>query len=166
MDIRPIRNKNDLQVALAEIERLWGALEGTPDGDKLDVLATLVEAYEDKAYPIRTTGDPVDLLNYAISDMGRSHAELAHILGSRSRASEILSRKRLLTIPMIDKIVAAWHLPRDLLAMPYRRMAPKRPPPASQNEKTVAPTKKAAAKKDPGKSRAVPKKATQRRATA
>ena len=119
MDIRPIRSDEDHAEALAEIERLWGAEPGTPEGDRLDVLATLVEAYEERRWPIDTP-DPIQLIQFAITDMGRSQAELAQLLGSRSRASEVLSRKRPLTVEMIHKITQAWGLPADVLVRPYR----------------------------------------------
>jgi len=123
MEIRPIRSAEDHREALREIERLWGAQEGTPEGDKLEVLATLVEAYEERHYPV-PDADPVDILEYAIRDMGRSQAELAELLGSRPRASEVLSRKRRLTVEMIAKISAAWHIPAEALIGPYRAKAP------------------------------------------
>ena len=120
MDIHPIRNDEDHVAALREIERLWGAAAGTEDGDKLDILATLVEKYEESHWPIVDTSDPVDLLNYAIDELGHSQAELAELLGSRSRASEILGRRRPLTVEMIHKISQAWKLPADLLVRPSR----------------------------------------------
>jgi HTH-type transcriptional regulator / antitoxin HigA len=120
MDIRPIRNDEDHVAALREIERLWGAAAGTDDGDKLDILATLVEKYEENHWPIVDTSDPVDLLNYAIEELGHSQAELAEVLGSRSRASEILGRRRPLTVEMIHKISQAWKIPADLLVRPSR----------------------------------------------
>jgi HTH-type transcriptional regulator / antitoxin HigA len=120
MDIRPIRNDEDHVAALGEIERLWGAAAGTEDGDKLDILATLVEKYEESHWPIVDTSDPVDFLNYAIDELGHSQAELAELLGSRSRASEILSRRRPLTVQMIHKISQAWKIPADLLVRPNR----------------------------------------------
>jgi HTH-type transcriptional regulator / antitoxin HigA len=122
MDIRPIRTDKDHRAALAEIERLWGAPDGTPDGDKLDILATLVETYEDRRWPInsRRRFDPVDVLRYAIDELGHTQAELAEILGSRSRASEVLARRRPLTLEMIQKITASWKIPADLLVRPYR----------------------------------------------
>jgi len=125
MDIRPIRNDQDRQAALAEIEKLWGAPIGTPEGDKLDVLATLVETYEERRWPIsgRRRFDPVDVLLYAIEELGHTQSELAKILGSRSRASEVLSRRRPLTLEMIQKITASWKIPADLLARPYRTAA-------------------------------------------
>ena len=119
MEIRPIRSEADHRDALQEIERLWGSPRGTPAGDKLDVLATLVEDYEERTFPI-AAADPVEILHAAITDMGRSQAELARLLGSRARASEILSRKRHLNVAQIRAISEAWHLPIALLAAPYR----------------------------------------------
>lgn len=119
MDIRPIRTDADLTEALREIDRLWGAPAGSPEGDRLDVLATLVEAFEQAQYPVPES-DPVELLHYAIDEMGRSQAELAELLGSRSRASEILNRKRPLNLEQIRRIAEAWSLPIAALAKPYR----------------------------------------------
>jgi HTH-type transcriptional regulator/antitoxin HigA len=120
MEIHPIRNDEDHDAALREIERLWGAEADTEDGDKLDVLATLVEKYEESRWPIVDISDPVDLLNYAIDELGHSQVELADLLGSRSRASEILNRRRPLTVEMIHKISQAWKIPADLLVRPSR----------------------------------------------
>jgi antitoxin component HigA of HigAB toxin-antitoxin module len=122
MDIRPIRTDDDHRHTLAEIEKLWGAADGTPEGDKLDVLVTLVETYEERRWPLKSRRrfDPVDVLHFAIDELGHTQAELARILGSRSRASEILSRRRPLTLEMIQKINARWKIPADLLVQPYR----------------------------------------------
>ncbi|HEY1453434.1 MAG TPA: helix-turn-helix domain-containing protein [Roseiarcus sp.] len=122
MEIRPIRTDEDHRAALAEIEACWGAPEGTEIGDKLDVLLALVDAYEEKRWPldVNESFDPVDVLNHAIEELGHTQAELAELLGSRSRASEILSRRRALTVEMIHKISGAWKIPADLLVRPYR----------------------------------------------
>src|SRR6185437_335995 len=122
MDIRPIRTDKDHRAALAEIDAHWGAPEGTDEGDRLDVLLALVEIYEAKRWPIETGRrfDPVDVINYAVDELGHSQAELAELLGSRSRASEILSRRRALTVEMIHKISQAWKIPADLLVRPSR----------------------------------------------
>ncbi len=122
MQIRPIRTDRDHRAALAEIEKLWGAPIGTPEGDKFDVLVTLVETYEERRWPLKSRRrfDPVDVLHYAIEELGHSQAELADILGSRSRASEVLARRRPLTLEMIQKITASWKIPADLLVQPYR----------------------------------------------
>ncbi|MFZ5791342.1 MAG: helix-turn-helix domain-containing protein [Pseudomonadota bacterium] len=122
MDIRPIHNDEDHRAALAEIEACWGAPEGTEAGDKLEVLVALVESYEARRWPLEAdeSFDPVDVLHFAIEEFGHNQAELAEILGSRSRASEILSRRRTLTVDMIRKIGEAWKIPADLLVRPYR----------------------------------------------
>ena len=122
MEIRPIRTDEDHRTALAEIEACWGAPEGTEEGDKLDVLLALVDAYEEKRWPIDLDEnfDPIDVLNHAIEELGHTQAELAELLGSRSRASEILSRRRALTVEMIHKISKAWKIPADLLVRPYK----------------------------------------------
>lgn len=124
MEIHPIRTEADYDAAIAEIERLWGAEPGTDDGDKLDILATLVEKYENEHWPIDTARvDPIDMLNYLIDEGGHTQAELAELLGSRSRASEILNRRRALTVEMIFRISEAWKVPAELLIRPYRLKA-------------------------------------------
>ena len=122
MEIQPVRTDKDHKAALAEIESSWGASEGSERGDKLDVLLALVEIYEAKRWPIDLSKrfDPIDVLNYAIDELGHTQAELAELLKSRSRASEILSRRRPLTVDMIHKISKAWKIPADLLVRPYR----------------------------------------------
>jgi HTH-type transcriptional regulator/antitoxin HigA len=90
MEILPIRSQADYDAAVVEIERLWDADPGTDDGVKPDILATLVEKYENEHWPIDTSRvDPIDMLNYLVEDGGHTQAELAELLGSRSRASEI-----------------------------------------------------------------------------
>jgi HTH-type transcriptional regulator / antitoxin HigA len=97
-----------------------GAPEGTEDGDRLEVLVTLVELYEAKRWPVETESfNPIDVLRYSIEKFGHTQAELGELLGSRSRASEILSRRRALTVDMIRKISDAWKIPADLLVRPY-----------------------------------------------
>lgn len=121
MNIQPIRNDDDHRAALAEIERLWGAAAGSDDGDKLDVLTTLVEKYEEERWPIdEPNWDPVDVLHHAIDELGHTQAELSELLGSRSRASEILNRQRALTVEMIHLISDGWKIPADLLVKPYK----------------------------------------------
>lgn len=122
MEIRPIRTKRDHRAALAEIDACWGAPEGTEQADRLDVLIALVESYEARRWPLESDAnfDPVDVLRYAIDELGHTQAELADLLGSRSRASEILSRRRALTVEMIHKIGEAWKIPADLLVRPYK----------------------------------------------
>ena len=121
MDIRPIRTDEDHRAALAEIEACWGAAEGSEAADRLDVLVALVESYEARRWPIEDGErfDPVDVLHYAIEELGHTQAELSELLGSRPRASEILSRRRALTVEMIHKIGEAWKIPAELLVRPY-----------------------------------------------
>jgi HTH-type transcriptional regulator/antitoxin HigA len=94
MDICPIRTDEDHRAALAAIDACWGAPEGTEEGDKLDVLTALVEIYEAKRWPIEVSAsfDPIDVLHYELAELGHTQTELAELLGSRSRASEILAR--------------------------------------------------------------------------
>ena len=122
MEIHPIRTEKDHRAALAEINACWGAPEGSEDGDRLDVLLALVESYEAKRWPIDIDDsfDSIDVLNYAIEELGHTQAELAELLHSRSRASEILARRRPLTVDMIHKISETWKIPADLLVRPYR----------------------------------------------
>jgi len=122
MDIRPIRTDKEHRAALAEINACWGAPEGTEKADRLDVLLALVDLYETKRWPIDIDKgfDPVDVLNYAIEELGHTQAELAELLHSRSRASEILARRRALTVDMIHKISDAWKIPAELLVRPYK----------------------------------------------
>src|SRR5580692_2567562 len=124
MEIRPIRTDEDHRAALAAIEACWGAPDGTEEGDKLDVLLALVDIYESKRWPIAIdeTFDPIDVLRYAIDELGHTQAELAELLGSRSRASEVLARRRALTVEMIHKIGEAWRIPADLLVRRASRL--------------------------------------------
>ena len=121
MNIRPIRTDEEYRAALAVIDACWGAPAGSEAGDTLDVLATLVEAYEVRRWPLDSSArfDPVDVLHHAIDELGHTQSELAELLGSRSRASEILARRRALTVEMIHKISEAWKIPADLLVRPY-----------------------------------------------
>ena len=127
MEIRPIRTDKDHRAALAEIEKLWGASSGTPEGDKLDILVTLVETYEERRWPPRSRRrfDPVDVLRYAIEELGHSQAELADILGSRSRASEVLARRRPLTLEFKRSMQVGKSLPISWcspIGSPQRRL--------------------------------------------
>jgi len=121
MDFRPIRDDADHRAALVEIDRRWGAPVGTAEGDELEVLVALVGLYEERRWPVLIDGsfDPVDVLQFAIDEFGHTQAEFAELLGSRSRASEILSRRRALTVDMIHKVSEAWKIPADLLVRPY-----------------------------------------------
>ncbi len=114
MDIRPIRTKDDHTAALREIDRLWGSSEGTDDGDKLDIVVTLVERYEGIRYPI-APADPIGVVRFVMEPNDYSPADLATLLGSRSRASELLSGKRELTLDQIRRLSREWHIPAGAL---------------------------------------------------
>jgi HTH-type transcriptional regulator/antitoxin HigA len=118
MEIRPIRTDKDHAAALALIERFWDAPEGSPEADALEVLSVLVDDYENARWPIKDL-DPVDLIRAHMTATGRSQTDLAGVIGSRSRASEVIARKRALTIGMIRSLASAWHLPVTLLIAPY-----------------------------------------------
>lgn len=120
MDVRPIRTEDDYRWALAEISGYFDDQPepGSPDGDRFDVLATLIVAYEDEHYPIDVP-DPIDAIKAHMEMVGLNQTALAELLGSRSRASEILLRRRALTIDMVHKISTRWHIPAEILVKPY-----------------------------------------------
>ena len=129
MDIRPICTDEDHRAALAAIEVCWGAPEGTEEGDKLDVLLALVDIYETKRWPIEIdeTFDPIDVLRYAIDELGHTQAELAELLGSRSRASEVLARRRALTVEMIHRSARRGKFRPTFWCVPTRSSKPPDP---------------------------------------
>jgi antitoxin component HigA of HigAB toxin-antitoxin module len=118
MDIAPIRNETDYRAALKRIDKLMDAGYGSREGDELDVLVTLVESYEQKRCAIEVP-DPVEFIKNAMELKGMDQSALATLLGSRSRASEILNRKRPLTLAHIRKIATAWRVPSDPLVREY-----------------------------------------------
>jgi HTH-type transcriptional regulator/antitoxin HigA len=122
VNIRPIRTPEDHKAALRRIEALWGAEPGTGAGDTLDVLIDLVEHYEDRHCAI-TAVDPLDVLRFSMEANGRSQSDLAALLGSRSRASEVLNGKRPLTLEMIAKLQAEWHIPAGALVPAHEAAA-------------------------------------------
>ena len=137
MQIRPIRTDDDHAEALAAIEKLWSASPGSPEADRLEVLGTLVDAYERQRWPTPEL-DPVDALKAHMRMNELQQKDLGELLGSQSRASEILRRRRRLTLDHIRRVEAAWKLPAAYLVGNYelhvqnapRRMAGRRPAPA------------------------------------
>jgi HTH-type transcriptional regulator/antitoxin HigA len=120
MDVRALHTEADYDWALKEVERYFDSPPepGTPDADRFDVLSALIEKYEDSEVEIPAV-DPVEVLHFAIESMGRSQTDLARIVGSRGRASEILNRRRRLTLEMIRAISAEWKLPIETLTGAY-----------------------------------------------
>jgi len=119
MNIKPIKTKSDYKAAVAEAERLMDAQPNTPKGDRLDVLATLIEAYERKNHLIAEP-DPIAAIQHRMEALGMTRKDLEPILGTRARVSEILTRKRPLTLSMIRKIHQTMQIPAEALIQPYR----------------------------------------------
>ena len=114
MDIQPIKNEVDYDRALAEIQYLWGAEPDTPDGDRLDILTTLVGAYEAGHHPVDPP-DPVEAILFRMEQQGLTRKDMEPILGSRARVSEILNRKRSLSLDMIRNLHKHLHIPLESL---------------------------------------------------
>ena len=125
MEIKPIKTAVDYDSALQEVERLMeiGVEPDTPAGDRLDVLVTLVEAYEAKHYPMGLP-DPIEAIKIRMEDLELTRKDLEPLIGSRGRVSEVLNRKRLLTISMIRKLHEVLHIPLEVLAQPYDMQEP------------------------------------------
>jgi HTH-type transcriptional regulator/antitoxin HigA len=118
MEIRPIRTKADYRAALKEVERLWDAEPETPAGDRVDALVTLIEAYEAKHFPVPAP-DPFAAIEFMMEQKGLARRDLEPAIGSRGRVSEVLTRKRPLTLPMVRALSALLQIPIDVLAQPY-----------------------------------------------
>jgi HTH-type transcriptional regulator/antitoxin HigA len=113
-DIKPIRTKTDYRKAMAEVERLWGAKDGTPAGDRLDVLATLIDAYEAEHYPMDPP-DPIEAIKFRMEQQGLSRKDLEPIIGTRTRVAEVLNGKRSLSISMIRRLHARLGISAEIL---------------------------------------------------
>jgi HTH-type transcriptional regulator/antitoxin HigA len=118
--IKPIKTEADYNAALAEIDVLMDAEPGTPEGDRLDVLVTLIEAYEAKHWRINPP-DPIEAIKLRMQQRGLSRRDLEKVLGSKSRVSEVLNRKRPLTLEMIRRLHSLWRIPAESLIQPTTR---------------------------------------------
>lgn len=118
--IKPIRTKKDYERALGEIERLWRAKLGTPAGDRLDVLATLVDAYE-TAHFVIDPPDPIEAIKFRMEQQGLTRKDLEPLIGTRTRIAEVLNRRRNLSIGMIRRLHKALGIPAEVLIRPSRR---------------------------------------------
>jgi HTH-type transcriptional regulator / antitoxin HigA len=121
-EIKPIRTKRDYGAALAEVERLWGSKSGTRDGDRLDVLATLIDAYEAEHYPMDPP-DPIEAIKFRMEQQGLTRRDLEAIIGTRTRIAEVLNRKRGLSIAMIRRLHEHLGISAEVLIRPSRRKA-------------------------------------------
>ena len=118
MDIHPIRTAADYEAALAEIERLFDAALNTSEGDRLEVLATLVEAYEEQHYSIPAP-DPIEAIKYYMESRGLCRRDLEPYLGSRARVAEVLNRKRPLSLEMIRRLHTELGIEAEILIQSY-----------------------------------------------
>ena len=123
MKIKPIKTEADYDAAMKEIEQLWGSNYGSPDGDKLDVLVTLVEAYEEEHYPIPPP-DPIEAILHYMENQGLSEHDLEPYLGSPLCVLEVLNRQRSLSLDMIRKLHKGLGIPADILVQPYTLQTP------------------------------------------
>lgn len=121
MDIKPIRTKVDYEEALKTVEQLWDAAHGSPAADKLDVLVTLVEAYEEKHYPILPP-DPIEAILHYMESQELSECDLQPYLGSQDCVSEVLNRERALSLDMIRNLHKGLGIPADILVQPYAQI--------------------------------------------
>ena len=119
-NVKPVRTERDYEAALKEIERLWGAKRRTPDGDRLDVLATLIEAYEDQRYPMDPP-DPIEAIKFRMEQQGLTLKDLEPLIGTRTRVAEILNGRRGLSIEMIRRLHKALGISAEVLIRPSRR---------------------------------------------
>jgi HTH-type transcriptional regulator/antitoxin HigA len=119
-NIRPLKTQADYDWAIAEIGKYFENEPevGSPEGDRFDVLATLIEAYEDKHYPIELP-DPVEAIRSHMMLFNLPRKALADVIGSSPRATEVLNRKRALTMDMVFKLNKEWHIPAEVLIRPY-----------------------------------------------
>jgi len=122
MNIQPIKTENDYEAALIEVEQLWGADEGTEKGDALDVRLVLIEDYENKHHPIDPP-DPIEAIKFRMEQMNLSRKELEKIIGSRGRVSEVLNRRRGLSLNMIRNLHSYLHIPLESLILETKKNA-------------------------------------------
>lgn len=121
-DVKPIRSEADHAAALAALERLWGAKAGTPKGDRLDVLATLIDAYEAEHHPMDPP-DPIEAIKFRMEQQGLTRRDMEDIIGSRARIAEVLNGKRDLSIGMIRRLHARLGISADVLIRSRRKNA-------------------------------------------
>lgn len=119
MQLKPIKTDADHEAALVEIERLWDAKEGTPDSDRLEILTTLVEAYEEANFPMDLP-DPIEAIKFRLEQQGEDKKALIGILGNRTRVYEVLRRDRTLSLAMIRRLNEELGIPAEVLIRPIR----------------------------------------------
>ena len=125
MNVKPIKTLADYEAALKDIERLWDAEEGSPEGDRLEVLSTLVEAYEDIHFPMKMP-DPIEAIKFRLEQQGLDHKALIGVIGNRTRVYEVLRRDRPLSLAMIRRLHEKFGIPAEVLIQPIRSPRKKR----------------------------------------
>ena len=118
MNIAPIRNEKDYQKALEQLELIFDAKKGTEKGDELEILSILIDRYENEKFPIGMP-DPIEAIKFRMEQLGMKQKDLAEVVGFKSRVSEILNRKRKLTLDMIRKLNTTLHIPTEVLVQDY-----------------------------------------------
>lgn len=118
MKIKPIKNKKDYQLALNRLEEIFDAKRGTVEGDELEILGILLEKYENEQFQIDFP-DPIEAIKFRMEQLGYNQTDLANVIGLKSRASEILNKKRKLTLKMIRHIHQELNIPTEVLIQPY-----------------------------------------------
>jgi len=120
MDIKPIRGEADYERALHRVEELWNSPEGSAESDELDILATLVEAYEQEHYPIDLP-DPIEAIKFRLEQEGKDSRALIGVIGQRTRVYEVMQGKRPLSLNMIRNLHEKFDIPPEVLIQPARR---------------------------------------------
>jgi HTH-type transcriptional regulator / antitoxin HigA len=120
--VKPIRTAKDYEKAMQEVETLWGSKSGTPKGDRLEVLATVIDAWETVNYPMDPP-DPIEAIKFRMEQQGLTRKDLEGIIGTRARIAEVLERKRGLSIAMIRRLNAELNIPAEILIRPTRKRA-------------------------------------------
>jgi len=126
MEIKPIKTKSDYEAALRRIEAVWGATAGTSESDELEILVTLVEAYEREHYPIDLP-DPVEAIKFRLEQEGKDYRALIGVIGQRTRVYEVMRRARPLSLNMIRKLHSRLEIPAEVLIQPARKPAHRAP---------------------------------------
>ncbi|MFO7633918.1 MAG: hypothetical protein R6W76_15340, partial [Caldilinea sp.] len=119
--VRPIKTEADYMAALAEVEQMMGNVApGTPEGDRFDLLVTLIAAYEDVHYPMGAASDPISLIEFALEQQGLTRKALEAYIGPRQRVWDIMERRRPLSLAMIRRLEKGLHIPANLLIQEYQ----------------------------------------------
>lgn len=118
MVLKPVKTKKDYQLALERLDKIFDAKPGTKEGDELEILGILIEKYENEKFPVGFP-DPIEAIKFRMEQLGYSQSDLAEVVGLKSRASEILNKKRKLTLEMIRNLNTTLHIPTDVLIQSY-----------------------------------------------